>query len=152
MQADTAVDQQSGPFQHRASGFLRHPDIYPHELRPLPPWQQWRQQKRPCRGMGIVCHSRRHLSPGTWAELTIPVRDQQECFAGRVVMVRETSDGYDVGLCLESEDDGARLRIVEQYCHMECYCRNVDDDVPKNGHEATARAWVERFAATFPSL
>lgn len=150
MRAERTVHDESSPFLHRDSGFLRHPEPYPHEIRALPLWQQRRHQ--PCQGMGIVCHSRRHISPGTWAELTIPVRDQQEVFIGRVVMVRETSAGYDVGLCLESEDDGARLRIIEQYCYMDCYCRNVDHDSRHRGHEASARAWVKRFAAAFPSL
>ena len=152
MPAENAVDESSSPFLHRASGFLRHPEHYPHIVRVLPPWQQWRQQRQTCNGMGVVCHSRRHISPGTWAELTIPVREQQESFAGRVVMVRETDDGYDIGLCLASRDDGARLRIVEQYCYMACYCQNVDHDQRTPGHEAEARAWVEQFASAFPSL
>jgi len=151
MSVEQNASQATGPFRNRTSGFLQHPDFYPHELRPLPLWQQWRRPPQTWRGMGVVCHSRRHLRPGSWVQLRIPLRDREECFTGRVVMVRATEDGYDIGLCLSSEQDSSRLRIVEQYCYMDCYCRSVDSARRLSGHEALARAWVERFAATFPS-
>lgn len=157
MQPQHAVDQhQPNPFLQRDSDFLRHPDNSPFKLRPLPVWQRWRRQRRSCDGLGLVCHSRQHLSPGTWLELVIPVRDAHEHFTARVVMVRETREGYDIGLRLASKDDGSRLRIVEQFCYMECFCRDLDNDLHSTGceprHEQSAQAWVEKFAAAFPPL
>ncbi len=143
---------QPNPFLHQDSSFIRHPDNSPFELRPLPLWQLWRQPNPRSDSLGVVCHSRRYWRAGSWVNLVIPVRDEHEHFAARVVMVRETACGYDIGLRLAKEDDGARLRIVEQFCYMECYCRNVDDELQPAGHEQDARDWVATFAATFPSL
>lgn len=152
MQADSVVSHQqpqSSPFLHQVSGFLRHPDHSPVALRALPPW---RQRRRACSDLGLVCFSTCHLVPGTWIELTIPVRHYRERFLGRVVMVRATEAGYDIGLCLAHEEDAARLRIIEQFCHMESYCRCTGTGNRRGARETRARDWVARFAATFPSL
>lgn len=152
-QHSTPVSQPAtDPFLHATSGFLRHPDHAPLKLRPLPPWRQWQYHHHANHGPGLLCPGQRYLTAGTWVEITIPLREHEEHFCGQIVMVRATDSGYDLGLLLATNEDTARLRIIEQFCHMERYCRCLDNACPEDHHELHARDWVAKFAASFPSL
>lgn len=70
-------------------------------------------------------------------ELSIPLRGVVQKPQGTVVMVRETPDGYDIGLWLASTDDASRARLVEQICHLEC---SLQDHSSANSTEANALA------------
>ena len=70
-------------------------------------------------------------------ELSIPLRGVVQKPQGTVVMVRETPDGYDIGLWLASTGDASRARLVEQICHLEC---SLQDRKSANSTEADALA------------
>jgi len=102
--------------------FIPHPSQFPLRYRrrsTLP----WRHDEPDAGGadVGVSFHSPRHLPAGTRIELEIPLRGVTQRFVGTVVMVREESDGYQIGLWLANRDDAARARIVERICHTECY-------------------------------
>lgn len=160
--------QKTDQHFHVDSDFIRHPTDYPLALQVFSPWQRWRSRQRSARkssqqskqGLGLIFEHSRYLRPGSWLELSIPMRDSCERFHGRVVMVRETVEAYEIGLQILNEEQSSRLRIVEQFCYMACYCRNIDCAGEKPGyvefgqsdnHEQQARHWVKRFAAAFPS-
>lgn len=148
-------------FLDRDAGFIRHPRDYPINVQTSAPW---RYRQAQARGPGLMFEHVRYLRPGSWLTISIPLRDGSERFNGRVVMLREIPSGYLIGLCLLDDGQASRLRIVEQFCYMSCYCHNaaggpgpeygMDSGLVGTGtaHERHARRWVEKFAAAFPSL
>ncbi len=149
-------------FLDRDAAFIRHPRDYPINVQTS---ATWRYRQAQARGPGLMFEHARYLRPGSWLTISIPLRDGSERFNGRVVMLRETPSGYQIGLRLLDDGQASRLRIVEQFCYMSCYCRNAAGDIPGPGpgmdsglvgagtaHERQARRWVEKFAAVFPSL
>ena len=125
--ANTAVMPNLVPHKTQASfnkirnDFIRHPQQFPLEFRRTREWG-WsaRQQESPLGDLGLSFNSRKYIPTGTKMELSIPLRGVVQKFQGTVVMVRETPDGYDIGLWLASADDASRARLVEQICHLEC--------------------------------
>ncbi len=158
--ATTPAGQETGQPFHADSGFIRHPDDYPLAVQVFTHWQQWRSRQQSAQGLGLVFQHSRSLRAGSWLELCIPMRDSCERFHGRVVMVRETLKAFEIGLRVLDQEQTARLRIVEQFCHMACYCHDIDSVSEKpgyaeagqsNNHEQQARNWVRKFAAAFPA-
>ena len=72
-------------------------------------------------------------------------------FLGKVVLVIENNEGYEIGILLLNEEDGPRLRIIEQVCHIELY---LSDKRYKEGpflsKERLTKEWINRFASGFP--
>jgi hypothetical protein len=68
-----------------------------------------------------------------------------------VVLVIENDAGFEIGMMLLNEEDGPRLRIVEQICHIELY---LSDKRYKEGpflsREKLTEEWINRFASGFP--
>ncbi len=148
-------------FLDRNAGFIRHPRDYPLHVHGS---VAWRYRQAQAQGPGLIFEHTRYLRPGSWLTISIPLRDGSERFNGRVVMLRETASGYQIGIRLLDDNQAGRLRIVEQFCYMSCYCRNADDGLSHDcktdsglvgagtTHEHHARRWVEKFAAAFPAL
>ncbi|MDA0824236.1 MAG: hypothetical protein O3C28_17700 [Proteobacteria bacterium] len=108
-------------FQKVRNDFIRHPQQFPIEFRRTRTWAwSMRDQKLPSGDLGLSFVSRKTIPTGTKMELSIPLRGVVQKFQGTVVMVRETSEGFEIGLWLASADDASRARLVEQICHLEC--------------------------------
>lgn len=145
----------SEDFLNLKSGFILHPRSSPIILRALPIWQQWRWRHQSCHGPAILCSAPCYLRTGCWAEIRIPMRDSKAIFIARVVLIRALPNGYEAGLQLTDTEQGARLRIVEQFCHMQHYCENSGNLPTSNAghrHEQQARDWVRLNADRFPVL
>ncbi|MFT4561106.1 MAG: hypothetical protein ACI9BW_000846 [Gammaproteobacteria bacterium] len=108
-------------FQKVRNDFIRHPQQFPIEFRRTRTWAWSAQnQNSPSGDLGLSFASRKYIPTGTRMELSIPLRGVVQKFQGTVVMVRETSEGFEIGLWLASADDASRARLVEQICHLEC--------------------------------
>lgn len=139
-----------GQVEQGPDGFIHHPSGFPLRFRRI-----WFDALRHRSGhgrasLGLAFETSRFVRPGTWIEVSIPLRGVVQRFRGEVVLVRAIDQGYEVGLWLESDDDAARARIVEQICHIECYLRCKGGDRGGITRESAAREWVSRFAAGFP--
>ncbi len=141
-------------FDQSAAGFIRHPDAFPLNIR-----RRWREpvlslaeEMDDESELGLCFFSEKHLDPGTRLELSIPLRGEEQKFAGEVVLVRALRHGYEIGLWLRSHTDACRARIVEQICYIECYLKDKQKNTinPIN-HEQGTREWISRFAAHFPA-
>jgi hypothetical protein len=147
----TAADNPGTEFLHPECGFIRHPGDRPISVRRLPFWRRWRHTGNRQTGIGIVFEHPAYLRPGSPIEITIPLRGEAQHFEGCVVLVREISIGYEIGLRLLDPDQGTRIRIVEQICYMESYLYSRMD----SGHALTpnraANEWIQQHAAMFPS-
>jgi hypothetical protein len=125
-------------FQKIRNDFIRHPQQFPLEFRRTREWGWSNREKKSSSGdLGLSFVSCKYIPTGTKMELSIPLRGVVQKFQGTVVMVRETPDGYDIGLWLASTDDASRARLVEQICHLEC---SLQDRKSANSTEADALA------------
>ena len=134
--------------------FICHPRGFPIACRRMTFWD--RRRTADCRqpgSIGLCFDSDKYIKPGTLIEITIPLNGEEQKFTGKVVLVRNRGDGFEIGLWLSRPDDAGRLRIIEQICHIESYLRQKrHQDGPFISQERIAREWVTRFAASFPTL
>ena len=142
---------------HRDSnleGFIHHPPGFPIE------WHQLRLKKTDQTSeytsqshIGLCFESDKYIKPGTVLELVIHLRGETQKFAGRVVLVRNKGEQFEIGVWFTSKSDAGRLRIVEQICHIEAYLRHKrHHEGPFVSPERVAQEWISRFASTFPSF
>lgn len=133
--------------------FIQHTRRCPVSIRRLMPWQRWRyrnEEPADCRA-GLVVYSTKYLAPGTLLELIIPIREEQQFFIGKVVLVRALEEGFDLGVRFLLEQDAQRIRMVEQICRIELYlCDKKRSDGPFVSHETLTQEWIGKFAAHFP--
>lgn len=104
--------------------FIPHPSQFPIRYRrhALLPWRN--REPAPRAGdVGLSFHSDDYLPAGTRIDMEIPLRGVTQRFSATVVMVREVSSGYEIGVWFTTADDASRVRIVEKICHTECYLR-----------------------------
>ena len=103
--------------------------------------------------IGLCFHSEKYIKPGTLLQLSISLRGETQEFTGRVVLVKNSEPGYQIGVWFISREDGSRIRIVEQICHIESYLRHKrHHDGPFFSKERVTAEWINRFASSFPSF
>jgi hypothetical protein len=100
----------------------------------------------------LLLRFKRSIEPGTPLSVAIDVGGERHRFLTQVVMARPTDSRFEVGLCVGDEDEGFRLRMVEQLLHIEAYRRRVEEREGRMlSAEGAAREWIERYAGAFPS-
>ena len=132
-------------------GFIKHPERFPLKFRRLRFWQRSKIEPSQNSNIGLTFFSKEHQKPGSIIEITIPTRKEIHSFMGKVVMVKEADNNYEIGVWLLNVEDGPKLRIVEQICHIELY---LNDKRYKEGpflsREKLTEEWISRFASSFP--
>ena len=105
--------------------FIPHPPQFPIRYRrtDLFPWNSKTDRHHEA-DIGLSFVADKHVRAGTTIELEIPLRGESQRFTGTVVLVRELTRGFEIGLWLQNPDDARRARIVERICHAECYLRS----------------------------
>ncbi|MGI9228894.1 MAG: hypothetical protein ACR2P9_03445 [Gammaproteobacteria bacterium] len=143
------------PIRNSQTGFIHHPHGFP--LRYKRVWfADLLNGSKPTESsdIGLIFRSEKHLKPGITIELTIPLRNGNEKFRGKVVMVRAATDYFEIGLWLQRRADANRARLVEQVCHIEAY---VQEKKYREGpytlnRDKAAAEWISKYATTVPSL
>ena len=147
----TARYHPNGQLEYGPRGFIHHPADHPVRCRRVLNWRRAQTGQQARSKLGLCFESTKFVSPGSAVELTIPLRGELQKFRGEVVLVRDIGFGYEIGVWLESDEDAARVRIVEQICHIECYLKEKRE---REGHavirENAAQEWIAKFAASFP--
>ena len=132
-------------------GFIKHPERFPFEFRRLRFWERSKIEITQNSNIGLTFSSEEYQKPGSIIEVTIPTRKETHRFLGKVVMVKESDKSYEIGIWLLNIEDGPKLRIVEQICHIELY---LNDKRYKEGpflsREKLTEEWIGRFASSFP--
>ena len=140
--------------QDNLDGFIHHPTGYPLECRRL--WFKQKNDDPFTDDQGIIglCFiSEKYIKPGTSLEISINLRGETHKFKGKVVLVKSLDTQYELGLWLSNKADSAKIRIVEQICHIEAYLQHKRyREGPFISRERITEEWISRFAATFPSL
>jgi hypothetical protein len=145
--ADQAVNFENDLLQ----GFIKHPDRFPLNFRRLRFWERSKIDTTQTSNIGLTFSCEEYQKPGSIIEVTIPTRKEVHRFLGKVVMVKESDESYDIGIWLLNIEDDPKLRIVEQICHIELY---LNDKRYKEGpflsREKLTEEWISRFASSFP--
>jgi hypothetical protein len=132
-------------------GFIQHPKRFPLKFRRLRFWQSSKLELNEDSKTGLTFSSKEYQKPGSIIEVTIPTRKEVHNFLGKVVMVKESDENYEIGIWLINVEDAPKLRIVEQICHIELY---LNDKRYKEGpflsQEKLTEEWITRFASGFP--
>ena len=132
-------------------GFIKHPDRFPFHFRRLRFWERSKIKNTETSNIGLTFSSKEYQKPGSIIEVTIPTRKETHQFLGKVVMVKESDESYEIGIWLLNIEDAPKLRIVEQICHIELY---LNDKRYKEGpfisREKLTEEWISRFAGSFP--
>ena len=132
-------------------GFIKHPERFPIGVKRLRFWERSKIEFRNATDIGFSFFSEEYQKPGDIIEVTITSKNEINYFLGKVVLVIGSKKGYEIGMMLLNIEDGPRLRIVEQICHIELY---LSDKRYKEGpflsKEKLTEEWIERFAGNFP--
>ncbi len=107
------------------SELVKHPNNFPLEVRPVPPWLGWVQalnaaRDTPSRGVELEFFSGSYVAVGTSIDVLIPVRHDRHRFRCRVLALKENALGYTVGVCLWNPAAIAKVRVIERICWLEC--------------------------------
>ncbi len=142
--------------QDNLDGFIHHPTGYPLECRRL--WFKQKNDDPFADDQGIIglCFiSEKYIKPGTSLEISINLRGETHKFQGKVVLVKSLGldSRCEIGLWLSNKAESAKIRIVEQICHIEAYLQHKRyREGPFISRERVTEEWISRFAATFPSF
>lgn len=142
--------------QTNLQGFIRHPTGYPLECRRI--WFKKQRKddiftEQDQGNIGLCFISEKYIKPGTTLEISINLRGEIHKFMGKVVLVKNLDNQYEIGLWISNKADSAKIRIVEQICHIETYLQHKRyREGPFISRERATEEWISRFAATFPSL
>ncbi|MCG8379718.1 MAG: PilZ domain-containing protein [Proteobacteria bacterium] len=132
-------------------GFIKHPERFPLNFRRLRFWERSKAKFEQISNVGLTFFTQEYQKPGNILEITIPTRKETHQFLGKVVMVKESENGYEIGVWLLNVEDGPKLRIIEQICHIELYLNDKRyADGPFLSKERLTEEWVTRFASRFP--
>jgi len=133
------------------SGFIHHPSAFPLSCKRLWFDREINHSTENEQTIGLCFRSEKYLKPGIKVEIAIPLRGEVQIFRGKVVLVRNMDDHFEIGMWLTPEDVH-RARVVEQICHIETYLRTKrHQDGPFVNDERVAEEWVNKYAAAFPS-
>lgn len=135
-------------------GFIHHPPGFPIE------WRTLRHKHKPIETgttanghIGLCFEANQYIKPDTILEVTIPIRGEVQIFTGRVILVRNKGELFEIGIWLTSKADASRIRMVEQICHIEAYLTHKrHHEGPFVSPERVAQEWISRFASRFPSF
>lgn len=142
------------PITDAQTGFIHHRQGFP--LRYKRSWNEGGDNHVDSKQSttGLLFQSDEYLRPGTMIEATISLDDRTETIRGKVVMVRDRGDYYEIGLWLKHHEDASRARIVEQACYIEAYIKEKKfrDGPYILNRDGAAEEWISRNAAGVPGL
>jgi hypothetical protein len=135
-------------------GFIHHPSAFPLTWRRI----RWKRKNynTPMEhqaNIGLCFECEKYIKPGTLLELEITLRGEIQKFSGRVILVKNKGENFEIGVWLTSKEDASRIRIVEQICHIEAYLKlKRHYEGPFVSPDRVAQEWISRFASSFPSF
>ena len=142
------------PITDSLTGFIRHPSNFPIEVKRMRKIETQIDEQPESSDIGLIFDSEEHIKPGTYLEIAIQIKNKVETFRGKVVLIKNQHDYYEIGLWLIHREDASRARIIEQICHIETYLqqRKYTDGPYVLNRDRIAAEWIKENAASVPSL
>ena len=146
----------SDRFDSNLEGFIHHPTAFPltwRRIRRLKWKKNAQAEGQQPANIGLCFESEKYIKPGTELELEITLRGETQKFTGRVILVKNLGEKFEIGLWLSTREAAGRIRIVEQICHIEAYLKHKRHyEGPFMSPERVTQEWISRFASSFPSF
>ncbi len=135
-------------------GFIHHPPGYPIEWHIIRQKHKTGAEESSAHGkIGLCFESKQYIKPDSLLQVDIPIRGEIQTFTGRVILVRNKGELFEIGIWFTSKTDASRIRMVEQICHIEAYLTHKrHHEGPFVSPERVAQEWISRFASRFPSF
>ena len=142
------------PLLDAQTGFIHHPASFPIEFKRRWFTDSYSTSENEPGNIGVIFESEKYIKPGTILEITIPLRNEMEKFLGKVVLVKNFGDRFEIGLWFCCRADASRARIVEQICHIETYIqeKKYRDGPYALNREKMAAEWIMNNAGSVPTL
>lgn len=142
------------PVRDAQTGFIHHPSGFPIDFKRIWFANQAESLTNEPGNIGVIFESEKYIKPGVTLEITIPLRHKTEKFRGKVVLVKNYGDHYEIGLWFSCRADASRARIVEQICHIEAYIqeKKYRDGPYALNRDRMAQEWITNNASNVPSL
>lgn len=145
-------DVASFPITDEQTGFIHHRHGFPLDCKRLVPGIEEERGRDNQGNTGLLFQSEEYLAPGTAIEATIMLKNRPEKIRGKVVMVRDREEYYEIGLWIGHHEDASRARIVEQTCYIEEY---IKEKKFREGpfvlnRDGAAAEWINKYAAGVP--
>lgn len=144
----------ASPVRDSQTGFIHHPVGFPLEYKRVWFGGPGQGNSRETSDIGLIFESDEYIPAGATLEIHIPLRGELEQFRGKVVLVRQNGDAWEIGVWFPCRIDASRMRIVEQICHIEVYLQlKKHQEGPYNiNRDRIAAEWISRHAAAVPSM
>lgn len=97
--------------------FIAHPRDFPLRCRQV--WRGGDELRHEQGDKGLSFYSRRRFRAGARIRVRIPLRSAAHTLDGRVVLVRQLEQGYEIGIWFNNQDDADRARLIERICASE---------------------------------
>jgi len=142
------------PLLDTQTGFIHHPVSFPIDFKRLWFTNLTLEDASDPGNIGVIFESEKYIKPGTILEITIPLRNEMEKFRGKVVLVKNFGDRFEIGFWFCCRADASRARIVEQICHIETYIqeRKYRDGPYALNRDKVAEEWIMNNAGNVPTL
>jgi len=147
----------SRPICDSQTGFIHHAPGCPLEFKRV--WfdrcNNYEDAEPGAGEIGLIFESEKYVKPGSLLEITLSPRGGEDTrFRGRVVLVRDQNDYFEIGVWMRHAADAGRIRIVEQICHIESYLqeRKYRDGPYNLNRDRIAAEWIMDNAGTVPRL
>jgi hypothetical protein len=141
------------PLLDTQTGFIQHPASFPIQYKRL--WFTRLRSDEDCpENFGVIFETEKYIKPGAVIEISIPLRNDIEKFRGKVVLVKNFDNRFEIGLWLCRRADASRARIVEQICHIETYIqeKKYRDGPYALNRDKMAEEWILHNAGRVPTL
>jgi hypothetical protein len=131
--------------------FIRHPADIPLEYQVREQSSAHQETLNNVSVGGLCFGADEPLPVGAILELRISLTRPEFQALARVVWCQRQADGYEIGTEFLQAQDGFRLRMVEQICHIHHYRKQVLAREGRNlSSQEAAREWISKFASDFP--
>lgn len=146
--------QPARPVQDSQTGFIHHPSGFPIDFKRIWFTDDFDFVDDDPANIGIIFDSDKYIRPGSTIEITIPLRNDIEKFRGKVVLVRNFGEYFEIGVWFSCRADASRARIVEQICHIETYIqeKKYRDGPYTLNRDRVAEEWIINNAGNVPTL
>jgi hypothetical protein len=130
--------------------FIRHPSDIPIEILTEGPGGSVEQPLNNVSVGGLAFTTSSAIPENSIIRVKIPLVHPTFEARGKVAWCREEDGHFDVGIEFVETQDGFRIRMVEQICHIEHYKKEVQEKEGRmlSGKEA-ALEWISKYAGSF---
>lgn len=100
---------------------------------------------------GLCFKAAKSIAEGTKIRIRIPCLDVPFKASCEVVWCKMSKPGYEIGVRFSDDENGFRLRMIEQVCYIEEYRLSVlKEENRQLTWKQASDEWIKKYAEKFP--